>query len=69
MFTEEGRWAWVRAPETIKTSEFFAGQTLKELCKANAGDAKKLVKLRQWQNDFSSEFEERFDVPLSELLD
>jgi membrane protein len=68
VYTEEGRWAWVRAPETIKASEFFAGQTLKELCKANAGDAKKLVKLRQWQNDFSSEFDERFDVPLSELL-
>jgi membrane protein len=68
VYTEEGRWAWVRSPESITASEFFAGQTLKELQKIQTSDNKAVGSLRQWQRDFGDVFDDQFNVPLSDLL-
>ena len=68
VYTEEGRWAWVRSPESITASEFFAGQTLKELQKIQTSDNKAVGSLRQWQREFGNVFDDQFNVPLSDLL-
>ncbi|MEK9711399.1 MAG: YihY family inner membrane protein [Thalassolituus sp.] len=67
--TDNGRWAWVRNPESLSVGDFFAGQTLKHLRRANAGENSKLVKLQEWQQEFGSTFSEKLDKPLSSLLD
>ena len=67
--TDNGRWAWVRNPESLSVGDFFAGQTLKHLRRANAVENSKLVKLQEWQQEFGSTFSEKLDKPLSSLLD
>lgn len=68
LLSEEGHWAWVRDPSSLTVGEFFAGQTLAELVKANANERKELLKLQQWQTDYREQTSEALKAPLSSII-